>query len=58
MLAQRFANDLQNEADPEDGISPEVDIKLRDRRTGTSVTTWDSLWKALFGDENPKSEGE
>lgn len=54
-----LTDNLVDTPDPEDGISPQVDSKLRDRRSEKSVTTWDSLWRTLFpGDEDPKPEGK
>lgn len=44
--------------DPEDGITAEVENKLRDRKLKSGVNTWDALWATLFPeDQIPKSEG-
>lgn len=34
--------------DPEEGISSDVKMKLRDRRVKGQVLKWDILWRVLF----------
>ena len=38
-------------ADPEDGISLEVDQRLRNRTTSHQVLDWQTLWETLFPDD-------
>lgn len=38
-------------ADPEAGISPEVDQRLRDRAVSRQVLDWQTLWGTLFPDD-------
>ncbi|KAK3985840.1 hypothetical protein QBC44DRAFT_384508 [Cladorrhinum sp. PSN332] len=42
------------ERNPEDGISPEADERLRDRGA-RGITTWQGLWNILFPDDVPAS---
>ncbi|KAH0432688.1 hypothetical protein CcaCcLH18_06264 [Colletotrichum camelliae] len=43
--------------DLEDGVTMDIVSKLRDRRVKMGVTTWESLWQALFPDDQcAKSE--
>jgi hypothetical protein len=42
--------------DPEDGISAEVAMTLRGRKSGSKVDSWDGLWRILFPmDKEPLS---
>lgn len=35
-------------ANPEDGITPEIDDVLAKRSTKDKIDTWETLWKCLF----------
>ncbi|KAF6790702.1 ankyrin repeat protein [Colletotrichum sojae] len=37
-----------SDTDPEDGITPEVERKLAERKSKKQVLSWDSLWRTLF----------
>ena len=39
-------------ADPEDGISPEVDERLRNRTASRQVLNWHALWGTLFPNDS------
>ncbi|KAF6800122.1 ankyrin repeat protein [Colletotrichum sojae] len=53
----REAIDVPVIEDPENGITPEIAEKLRDRRLKVSVTNWAALWQTLFpADEEVKSD--
>ena len=34
--------------DPEDGITPEIDRLLLERKDGLKITTWRQIWHLLF----------
>ncbi len=38
----------QTDSDPEDGISSDTDGLLRERKSGSKIDNWDSLWRILF----------
>lgn len=45
--------------DPEDGISTDVENRLRDRRAKGQVLDWNTLWEVLFpGDETAPGPGK
>ncbi|WYZ42553.1 hypothetical protein EsH8_VI_000252 [Colletotrichum jinshuiense] len=45
--------------DPEDGITPDIANRLRDRRSKIHVSSWEALWQTLFpGDEKIKPSVE
>ncbi|KAK4096593.1 hypothetical protein N658DRAFT_346966 [Parathielavia hyrcaniae] len=39
---------VPSSADPEDGITPGIEEILNDRKAGTKIDTWQSLWRLLF----------
>jgi hypothetical protein len=45
--------------DPEDGITPEMDSILTERKSGHRIVTWDQLWSLIFPqDDEVPSPGE
>jgi hypothetical protein len=41
------------QTDPEDGFGGEVYKRLISKRHADRVDTWEVLWRALFGDQDP-----
>jgi len=44
---------MTNFQDPEDGFDPSIDKLLTCRRNDTRVNNWETLWKVLFGIDDP-----
>lgn len=49
---QDKSEEFGSQEDPENGITPDIDDVLRDRRGRVQVLNWGVLWRTLFPDDD------